>query len=203
MNVVQILADEHRLLTGMLFCLELLTERAAEEDRLDGEAAQELLVLFDRFADGAHQDKEELLLFPVLLVRAPSDTVAELRGLAQAHARERALLEAMHGHLEGACYQDPIQLDAFVAGARAYVRLQRAHIREENRLLLPLACRLLEAEDDRRMLAEFRSIDAIVAPLAVEERVLGLCRRLGVALATGEPTPGPTKRWTPDELCAA
>ena len=188
MQALLILAAEHRLLRRLLSCLETLVDLARRTDRLDGEATHEALALLESFADGSHQDKEELHLFPRLASRVSRADARRLARLCRDHEAERRSFRSMRLNLEGACYAEPLCLDGFVFHARAYIALQRKHMAKENLHLLPLAERVLGEADDARLVHDFRQVDERSGLGDAPARVARLCRRLSVD-PRREPTP--------------
>lgn len=105
MRAIRILQEEHRALREVLDALELVLDGQRADDRLDGELALDALEWFERFADGLHQDREELGLFPRLMARAPGKTRRILEDLMRWHAHERTRLAEMRARIEGAAYE--------------------------------------------------------------------------------------------------
>lgn len=104
-TVCGVLEAEHALVRRAAACLSALADEALESGELDAASAAELVELFEDFADGVHQEKEERCLFPAL-VRAGlrAGRVAEL---ASEHRAERRLLHSLRAGLEGAAYGHP------------------------------------------------------------------------------------------------
>lgn len=159
MRAIRILQEEHRALRAVLDALELVLDGQRADDRLDGELALEALEWFERFADGLHQDREELGLFPRMMARAPGKTGRILEDLMRWHAHERTRLAEMRARIEGAAYGEAWSRDTFTVAARAYIEIQRAHADCEDARLLPLARRVLETGDDELVLAEYARIE--------------------------------------------
>lgn len=159
MKTLQALARDHRVLHDLLDRLELELDLCVAHGDVDAECVDRLVDYFEREVDGLHQDKEERVLLPRLLRRAPEEDAATLRALAHDHALERRCLEAMRRQIEGAAYGDPGSLAAFVRAGRAYVEHQRRHSDWEQRAIFPLAERILTPRDDRAMLAGLKRLE--------------------------------------------
>jgi hemerythrin-like domain-containing protein len=186
MEAVEVLRAEHRWIGRMLDCLEGVLERARQTGRVEAEASAELLALFVHFADGLHQRREEGCLFPRLLTRARSvEERMALGRLCGDHERERQSLRELDERLLGAIYGSQSDLAGFLTQARAFVALHRAHLREEDAGLLPLAEELLEPQDDALLLAAYRELERTGPdPRLIGERVRDLVTRLGLAAGT-------------------
>jgi hemerythrin-like domain-containing protein len=159
-EAIEVLRAEHRCISRMLDCFERVTELAHATGRLEGAASAELLALFVHFADGLHQRREESYLFPRLLARARSvEERIAIGRLCGDHERERQCLRQLNEGLLAAIYGHASDLAEFLREAKAFVRLHRSHLLEESQRLLPLAERVLQPEDDARLLAAFHDLD--------------------------------------------
>jgi hemerythrin-like domain-containing protein len=177
---VEILRREHGWIAGMTDCLEKLIAEGRARGQLD-EEAYELLELYETFADGRHQEKEESVLFTELLSVA-SDAERRLLGrLLQDHEAERRRMASMRLHLMGAVYGEPLCVRTFAQEAAAYLDLHRAHMQREGEQLFPLVERLLTPDADERVAAGFEALEGGSGdPHGIAERIRGLRRRLGM-----------------------
>jgi hemerythrin-like domain-containing protein len=174
------LSLEHRWIGKMTNGLGTVLADAKSENRLPGEAC-ELLSLYETFADGRHQDKEEQVLFVELLDAASDRDRAVLGRLITDHEVERAHMSGMRVNLLGAVHGDPGCVREFVREASAYVALHRAHMLREEEILLPMIERLLDTTADERVALGFESIEGGPGdPHGVEEQVRQLLHRIGL-----------------------
>lgn len=170
------LSQEHRTIEALLDCFEALLDETHRLDRLDPGIAVELLASFREFAEGAHQEKEERLLFPALQARGGAERRL-VATLLDGHRGDRRALETLGQGLEAAAYDDPFSRDLFVCRGRAYVARMREHVREEDEVLLPLARRVLDHDQERTLARAFERVDAD-RPRAAAEPQAGLAARL-------------------------
>lgn len=159
MRAIQALCEEHRALREVLDALELVLDCQRCDDCLDTEFALDVIEWLERFADGLHQDREELGLFPRLERRSPEEAQKVLSGLVLWHGHERERLGQMRERIEGAAYGDPWSRDVFTVAARAYIALQRQHMDLEDAQILPLARKVLTPEDDALVLAVYEHLE--------------------------------------------
>jgi len=186
MQITRKLGDEHFWIRHLLDCLEQVAAAAGEHGQVDPEASSELLYLFESFADGQHQTKEEAALFPGILDKASPGEQEYLKKLLSDHVAEREHMERMRSQLDGAIYGEPLCVRDFVRAAGAYVELHRKHMAHENTVLLPMVERTLTPTDDAEILEGFREIElAGPDPTGIVERIKSLCRRLDVPIARG------------------
>lgn len=185
MRTTEILRQEHHWVLRMLECLERLVADAAEREAVDTESALELLQLFESFADGRHQEKEERYLFPRLMVLGTARDSEVVHRLSKEHAGDRRSLITMRARLLGAVQGDPIGVREFAREAGEYAAAQRRHMTVENAVLLPMAERLLTRTEDDQIVEGFARIEAGGPPTEgwAFGRIESLCRRLGVPVA--------------------
>lgn len=157
---LEVLREEHRWIARLLDLLEHLAAAGRRDGRLAAEPAAEILSLFVHFADGLHQEREESCLFARLFARVRSvEERLALGRLCGEHEEERRALRALSESLLGAIYGRSGDLAAFLRASDAFVRLHRRHLADETRALLPMAERLLTAEDDALLLELYRGLE--------------------------------------------
>jgi len=159
MNASDVLRGEHSLFARLLDGLELLTGTDRVCGNFEVELINGLIDFFARFVDGLHQDKEERVLFPRLVMRIGRLEVPEVERLADSHRRERRLLGQMRFQVWESGGERPGDVDLFATRARAYLRLQRRHIQEENTRLLPMTEQVLTPDDEAAVRAGFRRLE--------------------------------------------
>ncbi|MCC6409964.1 MAG: hemerythrin domain-containing protein [Planctomycetes bacterium] len=159
MRSIEILREEHRVLRGVLDCFDSVLAAASRDSAPNMEIAGELLGWFERFADGVHQNKEELGLFPRMLAAAPEISRAVLKELMWLHAEERRRLVALRVGFASAQGPDAWERGRFVAAARAYVEFQRHHALLEDEVILPRACEVLDPAVDDEILRTYAQIE--------------------------------------------
>jgi len=189
MRATEILFEEHRRIRSLLDCLSKLILISNQGGGFDVGAAEELFDLFEAFADGSHQEKEETCLFPRLRMRASGKEASVLEKLVNEHAEDRVGLAGLRSKLQVALLGDVAMKREFLSDADTYVAMQRNHMKAENTVAFPMAERILSAQDDRALIEEFDRLDG-TSPGAVkhlDERVVTLCQRLGVPVVPGRP----------------
>ena len=184
MQATEILGEEHRWIGALLECLSRMLERVAAEEALDPEAT-ELLAVFDSFADGTHQTKEERVLFPRLMDRASVTEGEVIRDLLGDHFEDRRLMRGMQNNVLGALYGEPLCVRELEELASQYLVLHRTHMQRETDELFPLADRLLTPADDLAIVEGFDAVDAVdeggaAARERLQRRIDALCVRFGV-----------------------
>lgn len=182
MRAMEILQREHQWIACMAQCLEALIAQARVDEQLRLECC-ELLHLYESFADGRHQEKEEGVLFPALLTHADEDDRRALGQLLEDHEAERRHMDAMRRNLFGAVQGQPLSVREFARAASQYMALHRSHMQREATLLFPMAQRLLAPEADARVAAGFEQLEGGRGdPHGLAEQILRLMQRLGLPI---------------------
>lgn len=152
------LKEEHRLIERAAACLDRIADGAMTGEGFDAVAALEVLEFLERFANTAHQRKEERVLFPALLAQ---DLLGPRVGeLLLEHRAEREALEKLHDELLGAAFGVPVCCDRFAQLAHEYALAQIAHASKENNELLPIAEERLDPACEQELFAGLRAVDA-------------------------------------------
>jgi hemerythrin-like domain-containing protein len=142
-----VIRDEHAALAAMLRSILLLLARHREQGtQPDFAALRAILFYVDEFPEKRHHRKESDLLFPKLRARTPLSRDL-LDRLDEDHARgELRIRELEHALLAFEMLGDSRRA-AFEQAAQRYVDFYLAHMRLEEQQVLPLAEKVLTAED--------------------------------------------------------
>jgi hemerythrin-like domain-containing protein len=104
----------------------------------------ELLDFLDflmEFADKCHHGKEEGILFPAMIAAGVPDRGGPIGVMMAEHIQGRGYIHTMSEALE-----EPEDYTKFEKAGRAYIELLQAHIQKENKVLFPMADRVISAE---------------------------------------------------------
>ena len=164
-DAVSILKSEHRTISALLHGLKELARMAHDTTtRPRFQVLRSMLRYIDEYPERLHHPKEDEHLFARVLERAPEARllIEELQAEHEEGARlirelERALLFFEEGW--------PIGAREFEAAVEAYADFHWQHMRKEEQQLLPLAERVLTAEDWRAIDRAFAANDDPVAAL--------------------------------------
>jgi hemerythrin-like domain-containing protein len=152
---LSVLRDEHSALAAMLRSVLLLLADHRQRGTLpDFSVLRAMLFYLDEFPEKRHHRKETELLFPKLRARTPLARPI-LDNLDQDHAcGERRIRDLEHALLAFELMGESRREDFEQAMAR-YVEFYLAHMALEEREILPLAERVLTADDWRELDAAF------------------------------------------------
>jgi len=157
---LRVVRDEHGTLSSVLRCLVLLMSEARRRDRLPEIALlRAMLFYLDEFSERVHHAKETQLLFPA--IRARSGEAAEiLDRLDRDHAYSReAVHELEHAllgvEMMGRLPEGRARGDRFERALHDYIARNLEHLEVEERVVLPLAERVLAPADWEALDAAF------------------------------------------------
>ena len=151
----RIIREEHTALSAMLRSILLLLEQHRRQRTLpDFSALRAMIFYVDEFPEKRHHRKESELLVPKLRARTPLSREL-LDDLDADHARgERNIRELEHALL-GFEMMGESRRQAFEGAAQRYVDFYLTHMGKEEREILPLAERVLTADDWAELDAAF------------------------------------------------
>ncbi|HXK10223.1 MAG TPA: hemerythrin domain-containing protein [Vicinamibacteria bacterium] len=177
-KAIEVLMNEHRRIEQVLGSLE--TFAAAIEDGLAPERAvlAEYGSYFRDFADACHHGKEEDILFQRMVEKGfPRDT-GPVAVMLYEHRVGRGHVSALRQAGGGEGPLSGVETRLVLENASAFVPLLRAHIVKEDRILYPMALRLLTAQELEAMETEFDAFEARMRAGGSEDRLRALADRL-------------------------
>ena len=143
----RIIREEHVALAAMLRSILLLLEQHRRQaTQPDFAALRAMLFYVDEFPEQRHHRKESELLFPKLRARTPLSRDM-LDRLDEDHARGSYMIRELEHALLGFEMLGDVRRPAFEQAAQRYVDFYLAHMALEERDVLPLAERVLTAQD--------------------------------------------------------
>jgi hemerythrin-like domain-containing protein len=144
---LRILHEEHAALAAMLRSILLLLAQHRRQSTLpDFAALRAMLFYVDEFPEKRHHRKESELLFPKLRARTPLSREL-LDRLDGDHARgERNIRDLEHALLGFEMMGEP-RRKAFEQAAERYAEFYFTHMSVEEKEILPLAEKVLTADD--------------------------------------------------------
>jgi len=177
-KTIEVLMNEHRLIEQVLgsletFGLEVEGGIAPERPLLADYGA-----FFRGFADACHHGKEEDVLFQRMIERGFSRESGPVAVMLHEHTVGRACVSALRKAGDGSGPLTAVETQLVLENASAFVPLLRAHIQKEDRILYPMALRLLTGPELDAMEAEFEAFEARMRADGSYDRFRGLADRL-------------------------
>lgn len=187
-KAIEVLMNEHRLIEQVLGSLETFASE------VEGGLAPERAVLADYgaflrdFADACHHGKEEDILFQRMTERGFSRESGPVAVMLHEHRVGRGHVAVLREAGGGTGSLAPVETQLVLEHAGAFIPLLRTHILKEDRILYPMAVRLLTGPEMDAMEAAFEVLEASMRADGSYDRLRGLADRL-----TGAYRPDPTR----------
>jgi hemerythrin-like domain-containing protein len=177
-KAIEVLMNEHRLIERVLGSLE--TFAVAVEGGLAPERAvlSDYSAFFRDFADACHHGKEEDVLFQRMVERGFSRETGPLAVMLHEHTVGRGHVSALRQVGGGAGPIVAVETRLVLENAGAFIPLLRAHIQKEDRILYPMAVRLLTGPEMDAMETEFETLEARMRGDGSLDRLHGIADRL-------------------------
>jgi hemerythrin-like domain-containing protein len=154
----EVLRIEHQAIRDALEVLEELCFLLRAEQDIITEDVVALTDYLSRFTHDVHQKKEELLLFPALEKAGISRDEGHFAILIAGHELGAVYIR----HLLEAGKHSYLNRDEFIEAAESYIRMEEAHIEQEETEILPLAEQRLTEAAQLQLAADFEQFDRLV-----------------------------------------
>lgn len=178
MKATEILMEEHRIIERVLIALERATTRLSKGQDVYLRFFSGTTVFIKNFADGFHHQKEEGILFPVLIQYGLSKETGPVAVMLAEHEEARRLTQKMRLALERLQASDDSGRNELIQNAQGYIKLLRQHIYKEDNILFPMADKVLPAEQQQQIMDAFKLVERDETGDDVYEKYLGLALRL-------------------------
>jgi hemerythrin-like domain-containing protein len=169
---------EHQIILMVLDAAGRKAEQIEQEGAAGVPQVDQMLDFFRNFADRCHHAKEEDLLFVKMEKRGVPVEGGPIGVMLREHDEGRRRLKAVADALPGATNEDPVALAAVSENLGAYTRLLRAHIGKEDKVLYPMADKLLTLQDQQELSEAFDRVETEEMGEGVHERYHQLAHEL-------------------------
>jgi hemerythrin-like domain-containing protein len=170
--------DEHTVISHVLESAAREATRMRSTNMVEPEMIEKLLDFFRGFADKCHHAKEEKHLFPMLEKRGMSHDSGPIAVMLSEHAEGRRRLSNIAGSLGAARNSDQGAVASIADDLAAYTALLFAHIEKENKVLFPMADRILTPGDQVELERAFDEVERIETGEGVHERFHALAHEI-------------------------
>lgn len=160
-KAIAMLMDEHRRIEQVLGSLEGFASALVAGLQPDREHLGRYAAFFRGFADACHHAKEEDVLFQRMVERGFSRESGPVAVMLHEHEVGRAHVAALRRLSEGGGSLRPVDARQVVHEASGFVPLLRAHIMKEDRILYPMALRILGGPELDEMAEAFVAADRV------------------------------------------
>jgi hemerythrin-like domain-containing protein len=177
-KAIEVLMNEHRLIEQVLGSLETFVAEvegglAPERPRL-----AEYGAFFRDFADACHHGKEEDILFQRMVERGFSRESGPVAVMLHEHRVGRGHVSVLREAGGGAGPLAAVETQLVLEHAGEFIPLLRAHIQKEDRILYPMAMRLLTGPELDAMESDFEVFEARMRAAGAYDGLSGLADRL-------------------------
>ena len=164
-EATRIVRNEHRSISSVLHGLQELARTAQNPQvRPDFSVLRAMIYYIDAFPERLHHPKEDDVLFPRIVLRAP-DAAALVQELRDEHVKGAVLIRNLERALIAFEIAWPFGAERFDDAVRAYSNFHWEHMRKEERVLLPIAEAALTEEDWKIVATAFERNDDPIADL--------------------------------------
>ncbi len=167
------LENEHEAILAALQTLERMAAAASSSSPAAQQDILDFIGFLKEFADKCHHGKEEGLLFPAMIGAGIPDRNGPIGVMMGEHERGRQLIRDM----EEATSVHPDR-EKFAQAAREYISLLKTHIHKENKILFPMAERVLSEEQLEHLFGGFEEHEEKVIGHARHEELHALLENL-------------------------
>jgi hemerythrin-like domain-containing protein len=162
-DVTKVMVDEHKLILRMIALVEKNSELVEKGQFDDWQFFIDAVDFIRHYADRFHHAKEEDTLFTAFLANGMPEENSPVAAMLMEHDQGRAFVRGMEEASTSALAGKAGQEAAMVQNAREYAGLLRGHIDKEDRILYPLAERILPEEVRPAMLAAYNKAEGAVS----------------------------------------
>jgi hemerythrin-like domain-containing protein len=178
MKATTVLMGEHRVIERVITVLEIAAQNLAEGQAVRPGLFIEATDFIKGFADGCHHKKEEGVLFKSLEEHGMPVQGSPIGVMLVEHEQGRTFTRGLRQAAEQIQAGDTSARVAVIQNARGYAALLRQHILKEDRILFPMADRMIPEELHDQVWQGFEHVEHEETGEGVHEKYLALADRL-------------------------
>lgn len=176
-EAIQIIRDEHLAISAVLYSLKYLVKEMRKGAEPNFPLLRAILDYIVSYPDRWHHPKEDKYLFAAVK-RRTQEADALVAKLEREHTLGYPMIEELTRHLVAFQGGDGGAREAFFDLAERYAELEWAHLRTEEEVLLPIAERVLTADDWAEINTAFRENDNPLFGIKPKEEAEALYQRI-------------------------
>ena len=176
-EAIQIIKDEHLAISAVLYSLRYLVKEMRKGAKPNFPLLKAIFDYIVSYPDRWHHPKEDKYLFAAVK-RRTHDADELIARLEHEHAVGYPMIEELTRLLVAFQNGDQAAREAFFNGAERYVELEWGHLRTEEDVFMPIAERVLSAEDWAEIHAAFKQNDNPLFGIKPKEEAEHLYQRI-------------------------
>jgi hemerythrin-like domain-containing protein len=178
MEATQILMSEHRVIERVITAMDAAAGRLANHQGMPAEFFLTAADFITGFADGCHHKKEEGVLFASMVKHGLSPQQGPVAVMLAEHEQGRTYTRGLRQAALRYQAGDLSVRQEMIDNVRGYSSLLRQHIQKEDRILFPMADRVIPAEHHDQILAGFEHVEHEETGEGVHEKYLAMAESL-------------------------
>ena len=186
MEATSILMSEHRVIEGVLASLERAVGRLEAGQAVQASFFIQAAEFIKGFADGCHHRKEEGVLFPAMEAAGVPRQGGPIGVMLAEHEEGRRLTRGMREAAQRLEKGEPDAKIEVVKHALGYTRLLHQHIAKEDKVLFPMAERVIAKEAQVELEKAFQRVEQEETGEGVHEKYMELAEALEREAKMGE-----------------
>lgn len=176
-EAIQIIRDEHLAISAVLYSLRYLVKEMRRGAAPNFAVLRAILDYIVSYPDRWHHPKEDKYLFAAVR-RRTREADGLIARLEREHALGYPMVDELKKQLVAFQGGDSEARDAFFAAADRYAELEWEHLRTEEDVFLPIAERVLDAEQWAEIAVAFRENDNPLFGIKPREEAEALYQRI-------------------------
>jgi len=178
LKATEILMEEHRIIERVLNALDRATHRLSRGEEVYLRFFSGTTVFIKNFTDECHHKKEEKVLFPALLENGLSKDSGPVAVMLAEHEEGRRLAQGIRQATERFQAGDVRMREALIQNSKAYIKLLHQHILKEDKVLFPMADKVIPTEQHEKIALAFEQYDKDAMGEEMHPKYFGLAERL-------------------------
>lgn len=178
MKPTDVLIKEHDAILVMLEILKVISTRLENSEYVKPEHLPQIVEFIRVFADKCHHGKEENLLFISLKKAGMPVEGGPISVMLSEHDMGRNFVGEMDAAASAYARGSKSAARQFAKSALGYVALLSQHILKENKVLFPMADRMIPLAEQNQLVEDFEKVETDIIGEGTHERFHALLDQL-------------------------
>jgi hemerythrin-like domain-containing protein len=159
MTITEGLILEHNAIEEMLSVMNKIAGNIEKEKGFDTGDVERIIEFLRIYADKCHHGKEEIALFPALVMTGVKEDSNQVEAMLQEHNVGRGYINGLIAGVED--YKKNYSTSYVLVSAclTNYANLLHSHIQKEEEVLFPIADKVLTEQKRDKILEQFKTIE--------------------------------------------